>query len=537
MIMTKKLISWLSILTVFLTLLWSCHNEDFAKGEAEPQRNNANFFKHATSVTAKSGVDYVSILEAYNREKDFLTTMPDQKGMPIWDKMQVLDIGEKTVLYVPLSEDETDLSSLLIVKVDEKNSVFHLQNFTNDYLEAYVYNTDYPKEQRKLLMDTFLQMDFFTFGHQQFTNLPKDLYKGSTEYNRLNILDAKIEAEQNKGFVYNTVCVQYHYCVHGQSVSTCDYSHCTCGGSLTCSLTTSCTTTSTWVDDPIGSGFPSGGVFSGGGGGIPMEHTPDPCTQAKVFYRVGLNCNAGGNIDIPIDNPCDKLTANLQKAKALIDQNDVKTKNDAMKANILTDTYEKAFYWGKDATGTVKTSNIFDGTGTNVNLAISGSQFTPEAYIHDHPGATNGYANFSSQDINKFYNFHAGFNTITQNYANGADGSLYVMTLEDQANFDAFISQYPDSNIDDNNDWQQGTDIRNDEDFLVRYFQDQGKTADEAMDLTLGYLISKYNMGIMISKKGSDGNFHPIQVEKVESIDPLSGQTVVSYQKINPCNL
>ncbi|WP_294322433.1 hypothetical protein [uncultured Chryseobacterium sp.] len=535
--MKRKIILRLSLMIVFLTVFWSCHSEDFTNGKAEPQRNNANFFLHSEKggAAAKGGVDYVSILETYNREKDFLSTMPDQQGMPIWDKMQVLDNGEKTVLYVPLSADRTGLSSLLIVNIDEENAVSRLQNFTNDYLEAYVYNADNPTAKRKLLMDTFLQMDFFTFGHQEFTNLPKDLYKGSTEYNRLNIPEVKIEAEQNKGFIYNTVCTTFHYCVHGQGTSSCDYGNCTCGGFIKCFVVTSCTTTATWIDDPFPS-FP-GSHSGGGGGGTPGPQPPvDPCVMNTVFYRVQPGClGSGGDIN-NLDNPCEILARNLQKAKTLIDQNEVKTKNDAMKANIITDTFEKAFYWGKDSSGTVKTSNVVDGTGTNVNLSISNSQFTPEAYVHNHAG-TQGYTNFSSQDINKFYDFHTGFNTIIHNYANGSDGSLYVMTLENQSDFDTFIAQYPNSSIDANNDWQQGTDIRTDENNILQYFIDQGKTADEAMDLTLGYLISKYNMGIMISKKGLDGNFHPIQVEKVESTDPLSGQTIVSYQKINPCNL
>jgi len=239
--------------------------------------------------------------------------MPDQKGMPVWDKMQVLDNAEKTVLYVPLSEDKTaGLSSLLIVKVDEKNSVFHLQNFTNDYLKAYVYNTGYPATRRKLLMDTFLQMDFFTFGHQEFTNLPKDIYKGSLEYNRLNILDAKIVAEQSKGFIYNTICTTSHYCVHGDSIANCDYGNCQCGGLIKCFVVTSCSTTATWIDDP----FPSSPVGGGGGGGgaapSPEGIPPvDPCTQSGMpFYRILPQCagNMGDGIDDGVlEDPCDKI--------------------------------------------------------------------------------------------------------------------------------------------------------------------------------------------------------------------------------------
>jgi hypothetical protein len=259
--------------------------------------------------------------------------MPDQQGMPVWDKMQVLDNGEKTVLYVPLSADRTGLSSLLIVNIDEENDVARLQNFTNDYLEVCVYNADNPTAKRKLLMDTFLQMDFFTFGHQEFTNLPKDIYKGSTEYNRLNIPDVKIEAEQSKGFIYNTICTTYHYCVNGHGTADCDYGSCTCGGFISCFMVTSCTTTATWIDDPFPS-FP-GSHGGGGGGGTPVDHPKDPCTQAKVFYRMLPGCSGNGTGDgenneelLPPQSPCETL-------QKMIENSTVKNAMDVLKPKTL----------------------------------------------------------------------------------------------------------------------------------------------------------------------------------------------------------
>lgn len=94
---------------------YSCRNEGISSQEANSQRDAANFFQHAktSNLYSKSGIDYITILEEYNGEIDFLSTMPDQKGIPIWDKMQVLIAAEKIVLYVPLSSDDASLSSLL----------------------------------------------------------------------------------------------------------------------------------------------------------------------------------------------------------------------------------------------------------------------------------------------------------------------------------------------------------------------------------------------------------------------------------------
>lgn len=241
---------------------------------------------------------------------------------------------------------------------------------------------------------------------------------------------------------------------------------------------------------------------------------------------------------------CAKLKNHLQKAKELIDDNIVKTQNDIMKANILNDSFEKAFYWGKNAQGQMKVSNIVDGGVGNTVMSISNSQFTPEAYAHNHNG-TDGYTNFSSTDINQFHAYHQGFSTLNHNFVNGSDDSQYVMTIEDQFAFDDFVQQYPMSSIDvispsnpnGTGDWKKNTDIYRDELYIYRYFLKQGKTDDQAMDLTLGYLIQKYNMGIMISKKGNDGKFHPIQVYAIPTIDTLTGMTIVTYEQLNLCNL
>ncbi|MGO4708109.1 hypothetical protein AB4Y90_03110, partial [Chryseobacterium sp. 2TAF14] len=294
-----------------------------------------------------------------------------------------------------------------------------------------------------------------------------------------------------------------------------------------------------------------GGGNQGGGGTAPStqpcEGNGVPSQPQDSNSTLGTNegCNPGTptlpNLEFnPAHTPCEKLKNNLQKAKEIIEQTDVKNKNDLMKANIMSDVFEKAFYWGKDSSGNLKTSNIVDGTVGNVTFGISGSQFAPEAYAHNHNG-TGGYMDFSSTDIYAFHTFSSAFSTLKHNYANGSDGSQYVMTLENKTEFDAFVAAYPISTVDvstdtyeGTGDWLEGVDIRTDEDLLLDYFKKQGKNANEAMDLTMGYLIKKYNMGIMISKKGTDGKFHPIQVELI--INPFPG-IPYAYVQVNPCNL
>lgn len=268
-------------------------------------------------------------------------------------------------------------------------------------------------------------------------------------------------------------------------------------------------------------------ICGGSGGGF----TPGNNTGGGTTPVGG---GSGGGIPvIDFDDPCTILKSELQAAKELINKPQVIAQNNIMKKTIVTDLYEKAFCFGINS-GEV--SDIKEGNSTNVKLDIESIPFNPYGIIHNHNELIS-YTDFSPADINAFHYYIKKRNTVQYLYVNGADGSMYVMTIQDQDAYDAFITKYPDSAFEANADWKEGLDIRTEEDFLLKYFKRQGKTADEAMDLTLGYLISKYNMGIMISKKSVDGNFQPIQVEKVETTDPLTGKIAVSYQEINPCNL
>ncbi|MBO6185479.1 MAG: hypothetical protein J6O88_12450 [Chryseobacterium sp.] len=312
--------------------MYSCRNEDILNNEATThQRNNSDFFKHSKKggTHAKSGVDYVDILEAYNRETDFISTLPDQEGMPIWEKIQILDVDDKTVLYVPLSSDEASLSSLILVTLNENNEVSVLRDFTNDYLKTYAYNPEYPENKRRFLIDTFLQMDFLTFKQQRFTNLPTDLYKGATEYNQLNILDVTLESMSNGKFIYGSFCATIHACVNGCTLLTCDYNNCQHGGK--CKVWKSCVNTVDWVDDPSSYPYnPSCGSGCGGcGGGTPGSGGPrptDPCAPTggnKAFYRMMTGCgvNNGGEDEtfnpplIIIDN-----SLNNSKLKCILEK-------------------------------------------------------------------------------------------------------------------------------------------------------------------------------------------------------------------------
>lgn len=342
--------------------------------------------------------------------------MPDQEGVPMWEKMRVLDVDDKAVLYVPLSSDNTSLSSLILVTVDGNNNVSVLRNFTNDYLKIYAYNSDYPADKRKFLMDTFLQMDFLCFKQQEFTNLPTDLYGGSAEYNRLNILEVTKENMNNGKFIYGSFCATIHACVNGCTLLTCDYDNCQHGGK--CHVWKSCTNTVDWVDDPSTS-YPSapscGPGCGGGGGGTPGSGgTPpkDLCALTggnKPFYRMLTGCNDSGNTDIPgLDDPCLKTQtllndANAQQAIADVTEQAKKAANDINEGEI--DRIEKN---GQFTAADVSADHHV--TFNNINGA--------KGIYHSH--TFNGAKMHSPPDINFVLNLASG-QTSASNY-----GDVYV---------------------------------------------------------------------------------------------------------------
>ncbi|GAA5094956.1 hypothetical protein GCM10023210_27130 [Chryseobacterium ginsengisoli] len=397
--MRKKIVLRLSVLIVFLILLWSCHNEDFAKGETEPQRNNANFFKHS-SENAKSGVDYIAILDAYNREKDFLTTMSDQKGMPIWEKMQVVDTETATGLMIPLSHDNETMSSVLFATLDSENSVTGVTNYDNRLLESVVNDQRISKKNRENLFYTFMYMDNKTFGNEKFIGIPEDLFigdKSDGERSEVWIKDfspTKPKASESGKIIIVESCVLVLHCTH-HGTGACDASSgCTACGHTECSYEIIIT----GDYDPFPS-TPGGciGCGGGGGGGTPGPQPPkDPCSLNEVFYRLNPQCGGGGwNIDIPIEDPCEKTKSLLQnpevddKINALYAQSKLTPPNNG----------EKAFKSNADGS---TTSPIIIGGEHSADL---GDMTGYAGYYHNH--TPKGVKILSPPDIYKLFQFIA----------------------------------------------------------------------------------------------------------------------------------
>lgn len=387
--MKNKFFLWLSLLITLSVILHSCRNEDLAKAEANPQRNNSDFFKHKSNLYAKTSIDYINILEAYNREIDFLSKMPDQRGMPIWDKMRVVDTENVTGLMIPLSFDDETMSSVLFTTLDKGNRVTGVRNFDNAILSDIVYNESIDLKLREKMFFTFIYMDNQTFGTKLFTNAPKgilDEMKYDTENGRILIKDfeepTSVHSESSK-MLYIENCGPSWSCKNHETWSNCD--HCSA------CYTTSCSVSIIWIPDESFPGSPSTpGGGGGGGGGTPGSGgTPpkDPCTLNTVFYRMALGCSGGGvDPELPeFDDPCSRIKNKFANAK-------FKEKVNAIdKPEIFNYDHEMGFASAYPVNTTVtdiQYQPMENSIGTHTVKLPSGNQYF--GYMHSHNNESNG---------------------------------------------------------------------------------------------------------------------------------------------------
>jgi hypothetical protein len=532
--MRRKIILRLSLLIAFMTVLWSCHNEDFAKGETEPQRNNSKFFNHQSSATAKSGVDYVSILEGYNREKDFLTTMPDQKGMPIWDKMQVVDTENATGLMIPLSHDNETMSSVLFAILDDKNSVTGIRDFDNKMLEEIVYSEKIDKDFREKMFNTFMYLDNKTFGTEQFTGLPKDLFTGKKyddTYGRIEIKGFEnpknATINETGKILWVETCGVYWQCSH-HGEGSCDHCMALCH-------VVSCNMTMIYIetgDDFPGSPIGSGGG-GGGGGGTPGPQPPkDPCSLSDVFYRLAPQCGGGngGNIDIPdLDDPCAKAKPSIDKANDILHNQ----AGQNMKSDLNTKaplSKEWALALGKDSNNEYHATASVEGSehSSTVPVGLLGTN----TYIGDGHSHSGNPAVPSAGDLYTMLETIKVNPNFSVSFVYGVSGTTtesYALVVNDPIAATAFLTKYTRiKNYDpDTHAFLDGSELVNEIEKMKAIYNNKSTALDtsgevyDPRSVGLAYMLEKLGAGISVSKVDANGYLRKINaiIEPIPNIN------------------
>ena len=126
------------------------------------------FFKDVPNnkLTSKEGSSIETFLENENKETQFLQTISDQKGLPIWGNLKTFKNksltnknSESSITIIPLTDNDKNLSSLLFVD-SKSNGKTTIYSITNDELFEIVDNQEIPKEIRETIL-----MQFFTSVH------------------------------------------------------------------------------------------------------------------------------------------------------------------------------------------------------------------------------------------------------------------------------------------------------------------------------------------------------------------------------------
>lgn len=251
----------------------------------------------------------------------------------------------------------------------------------------------------------------------------------------------------------------------------------------------------------------------------------------------------GGGSDSSNQNnsdPCANAKAENTESKSLLDKANVKSQKEKMVETIKTDKNEKAFSFGKDKDGNYKTTDIKNGTDENsVGISATNAEITVEGGAHTHTPSL--YDCFSAGD---FYAFHGAnsANSSFKYYFVFSEDAGYVMTITNLEKFKKFTENYPMDDYFDKTtgDWKKDTSIYNTFDNAFKQFINSGKDEDLAFEYATAMVMSKYDMGISLSKQDSSGNFGSVFVKENQipiQIMPGVIIPISSFQKIDDCNL
>ncbi|ATC37787.1 hypothetical protein HZQ75_05875 [Elizabethkingia anophelis] len=284
----------------------------------------------------------------------------------------------------------------------------------------------------------------------------------------------------------------------------------------------------------INGGKPSGGGSGGGGG-----EGPEPPEGGFCGQHEDCDTNVpGGSGEPPIDNdkdPCSRAATNNVKATNHLAAYEINATKNAMTQNITTSTNEKSFVFGPDENGYYKTSTIKEGNGGAAPMPATHTDFSVEGGAHTHTPDVYNVA--SSGDIYKFYYNHKENSNYNYYYTLSQGDNNYVFTIVDQAAFDNFFKNYPDTkeNFDmTTQTWNETSQIGKDYRNIINSFQNSNMSDDDIMDLVMAAMIQKYNMGIALSKADSSGNFNGIYAKEIKDPNDPSKTT---YTITPDCNL
>lgn len=240
-------------------------------------------------MKASSNEKNLDILENIDNRIDFLSTISDKEGIPVWDQSFSKIFSTKSnsasksssteIFYLPLIDSEKKhLTSLLFVKNlnSESPIVFTI---TNIELLNFVNNDKIDIKERENLLLTFLYFDNQIFGSRKYTNIPLHLFENIQTKKKFKTFDLK-QSNEISGKKSSSTAKYALECVA--------ISHCTgCNGSCDqCNLCVSNYCSFVWSGGG-GSGESNGG--SGGNGTDSGGGSSSGSNSSTPWYLANTN--------------------------------------------------------------------------------------------------------------------------------------------------------------------------------------------------------------------------------------------------------
>lgn len=240
----------------------------------------------------------------------------------------------------------------------------------------------------------------------------------------------------------------------------------------------------------------------------------------------------------PNNDPCGNAISRNNESQGILNSKKVSDAKREATKTLNSDTNEKVFTFGKDATGNYRTSEVKEGVnGMTAPYSPFHSDFTVTGSGHTH--TVDLYSSHSVGDIYNLYKANNANPNFTRDFAFAVDAT-YVLTIIDREKFRRFVEKYPQDKYFDIErvDWTIDTPIKEDFDAIHEQFINSGFSDKVAYAYATAAILKQYDTGVILSvqEKGI-GNFKTIYTEgKVIRSSALS-TPISNHKKVEDCNL
>ena len=556
--MAKNFTKIITVLILLFLLFQSCRQDVGINKDQNPSRAE-EFFKNRNESSKTVNPNFVSglinRLERINKSHDFLSSLSDNSGLPIWnyaiearvkkyDRFTQRDGDIEEMIIIPLKKNSNYLSSLMYVENPNSDSP-KIYTVTNSQLKAFVYNQNIDSSIRERILMTFIYFDNTIFGRNGYGEIPLDLFPkvfASEEAEKKSFQIEKMQTSPDAR--EEEICYTLLHCKNGVNENQCD--HCSKCETFFCLIFAGGEVDNGDDGGPIDNngdgGYGGGGDGSGSGGGNPDNSDPcsDPSSPWYTHHSCGNNTGSGTSSAEP---SCNLTKPKITSATSVLNNQQVQQNMDAVLKTKVQATIEYGIKIGRNSDGTFSHSNIVQGTATSTplhNATLPSGIYIADGHSHagnqGNPSAGDLYGMLEQLTVNN--NFQIRF--VYGN--NFGSPEVYALILTDMSQATTFLASYPKSqnyNEQTNSflDFSTiGTDYFEASGYSVQGTYNNG--SDEYYNhgaIALAYILSKFNSGISLAKVDVNGNLKKINVTKEEIIVPGGNNIPKLGLKITKC--